>query len=723
MSGLVASAQKGIEALADNPGVVSPGAITAGVTGAAASVVAGYLINKASSTQEAASAAFRQESIAARRHHLRRGLAQALLKALSQSRTHLESFPKSYENLVGNWEYCLGEAIKHNEALDRYFPITLVEEQWEASNSYSSDEEQGAQALIGLLSHLLEMEGIRIGWPQGHDFERFAKIALPLYRQAFAEDLVDDEHGLLKRAFDVKGQHQLLALLRKAISDQDENRKLHESTHALLGTIIGGFPLLKAVQVNLEGLSRFVYEQEVDKFVGRSNVLDRLELSFLDTSAISSPNNFKWHLVLGSAGVGKSRLGQEFAKRALPRWPIAGFINPALLDNPDSAQWFKWRPEASACLVIDNVVRHVDGVRKALDALAYASARQFLEYPVRLLLLEREANSEMVEYLFAHCSDSRAVNYCRFEKATVLKPLERSEYLDIMRGRDASKGQLEDFSDDDLDGALKAIDPNCRPLFAAVVGEELSGTAEPQANQLPSTPERRRELLERVINRERKFWESLASHQFINRRDASSLLVAHERLLTLATITRGFSMGKLKSFGDSVRELGLLSMDEVDPAISARMRDRMLTQRDDFVAPLEPDLIGELYVEIEVAKLSFETRRALVDLAWQIDPAGSGFFASLAEFDYGTVETDVLRFMPSPEVISNEHIAASAAHALRLISRRFTYRVLAAHPETRPPWAFPDFDEIKEKSSMRDDFNRARQRELEKTPLMRGTSI
>lgn len=673
--------------------------------GAVASSLGGVLINRASSVADARKASEEREALATRNHHLRRGMGHALRLALERSREENQNLPPNpYNTLFKTWDYVLRLAETDDVAMDRFFPIDLTEAQWQATNVYSNDDDEDARALVELLRTLLEGDAVYSTWGGDQAF-RFAKDLLPFYRQAFADDLAGDADGFLKKAFDVKSQSHLRSLLLDALSQIDNIRR--ELT-------IESWALLTQIQPGSEGFSRFVYDQAVDDFVGRDEVVGRLQSIFLSPRD-EEPYKFRWHLVVGSAGVGKSRLGFHLTKNAdTTAWPISGFVEPSAIKH---AKWFGWTPSSAAFLVVDNALRDSAGVTRLLDALTLADSHHTLTHPVRVLLLERLANLELVESLVSHCDNSRSVEARRYEeKPITLAPLKRSAYLRIARGRDTSGNSLEQLDDDTLDSLLKEIDPECRPLFAALLGEDLSSETDPStlvSSSTGSTRERRRLLLESVIGRERKFWENIALGR--RNQNAERILESHERLLALATITRGFLRSSLEpsAFGPS---LYLPGEREFDEALYARMSDRVVTEDDDFLSPLEPDLIGELFVE-NLIHSNRRVGRALLDLAWRIDPIGSGFFAGLAEIDYGTADSDPLRLLPTASQVTAQ-LAPTVAHTLRQVSRIFLTRIVKANPNSGPPWTMADIDELETKKSLREQFNQSRQ----DTPLDGHTS-
>ena len=120
--------------------------------------------------------------------------------------------------------------------------------------------------------------------------------------------------------------------------------------------------------------ARFYYGARWAAFVGRDRELEALQ-RFVDDSG-----PFRWWMVIGAGGLGKSRLALEFALRLGGRWR-AGFLAQEEWD------WGSWRPTRPTLLIADYVSARVEDVRRLALALA---RRRDLAFPVRLLLLERD---------------------------------------------------------------------------------------------------------------------------------------------------------------------------------------------------------------------------------------------------------------------------------------------------------------------------------------------
>src|ERR1700746_2539287 len=104
-----------------------------------------------------------------------------------------------------------GTGKKTDDALDLFFPADqFAESHWNATNPYSPNPEQDAQALADILREwLIPDKTLHDRWTEADALE-FARRALPFYRQAFAADLAKPD-GLLSQAFTVKGINQIRA--------------------------------------------------------------------------------------------------------------------------------------------------------------------------------------------------------------------------------------------------------------------------------------------------------------------------------------------------------------------------------------------------------------------------------------------------------------------------------------------------------------------------------
>jgi iron(II)-dependent oxidoreductase len=172
--------------------------------------VAHYLVHRASEQHSEA-----ERHLYVRRNHLvRRGMLTALRRAIA-------SVPKPpdiiYDSLPKVWDEMIGAALKDNELLDRLFPAEVfAESHWQMTNTYSPTPAQDAEALAVFLREWLTNDSklLRL-WSQEQALE-FATQTLPVYQQAFADDLVKEGSALLQ-AFTIKGINEIRAFTVEAM--------------------------------------------------------------------------------------------------------------------------------------------------------------------------------------------------------------------------------------------------------------------------------------------------------------------------------------------------------------------------------------------------------------------------------------------------------------------------------------------------------------------------
>jgi hypothetical protein len=231
LSGLFFGAQR----LVEGANVTSDWRLVASAV--AASVVSNYLINRANSQREAQLDATKHQELAQRNHHIRRGMAAALRRGLENTQREIPDLPAvPYHALFASWDQILQLAETDDNALEQFFPIKFTESHWQAANPYSHSPDEDANALAGMLRALLAADHIYNEWTEDQSFS-FAKLAIPFYRQAFADALVGESDNPLYRAFEVKGINQIRALVQQAV---DENRVLHLQTHQGMQQLIEG---------------------------------------------------------------------------------------------------------------------------------------------------------------------------------------------------------------------------------------------------------------------------------------------------------------------------------------------------------------------------------------------------------------------------------------------------------------------------------------------------
>ena len=123
--------------------------------------------------------------------------------------------------------------------------------------------------------------------------------------------------------------------------------------------------------------------------IGRDQELSRLQ-EFLERD-----DPFRWIVLTGAGGVGKSRLALEFAKRAADRGWAAGFMDAGNLDLFVHEDAFPgWAPPLDTLIVIDYAARKVDDLKRLLQRgarYALGPGNNRASPRLRVILLERQA--------------------------------------------------------------------------------------------------------------------------------------------------------------------------------------------------------------------------------------------------------------------------------------------------------------------------------------------
>ncbi|MCH7937120.1 MAG: hypothetical protein IH994_08540 [Proteobacteria bacterium] len=362
-------------------------------------------------------------------------------------------------------------------------------------------------------------------------------------------------------------------------------------------------PPLQLRMITETSENRFYFGAQKVPFVGRDDEISEV------TGFLHGDGDFLWWLVAGPGGLGKSRLALEVCLRHGFAWR-AGFFSP---DDPFD-DWGHWQPEQPTLLVADYASTQPKDLRGMVLALAQ---RNDLQFPVRMLLLERDAEGPWYSDFTGAGGDRHIIADASHGPAKALAPF----------GEDALWAILQSF----LEGspakqpdrgkiltALKQIDPDARPLFASFLGDSLANGRDPRDWD-------RQRLIVDVLDREKKkHWEPAE----VTEKDM--------HLLALATMTAGIDLEHLSGI-----EAANLIPDE--SGFSAD-RYRVISGRPatETLAALEPDILGELFVleHLKPAHKADTTRAETLRIAaWNRNPFGMGAFLDRAAMDFPDHET------------------------------------------------------------------------------------
>lgn len=395
-----------------------------------------------------------------------------------------------------------------------------------------------------------------------------------------------------------------------------------------------------------------VYSRELDAFRGRAESRRRVEDELL---ADDPAHDFLFTVVHGPAGTGKSRFALQVLKAAEARYPSNGFIErraegveESLV--PSRRSFEGWTPREPTLVVVDYCARYPNLV-EFLHLLRLAARRGGV--PVRVLLLERYLEGELETRLAGAGAEDRWLRTHRRPRAVALgdDPLSDDDVFEIIVGRleDEQRAEAKDRRDLIL-RRLRDLDPERRPLFAAILGDALA-----RGVDLDGDPEDfQLELFRARLGREETQWfRRPAGHAH----DDGPRRSRHLNLLALSTLCQGLTGGQIRSI-QALGEDRLPPLPSppcpsgsiaLDPALFARMTGRSEKGRTGF---MEPDLLGELFVLDRLTRLRGDPFRqlehdALLDAAWDIAPQSVGTFTRQAFQDYPRLVADLDYLHPS----------------------------------------------------------------------------
>jgi hypothetical protein len=452
------------------------------------------------------------------------------------------------------------------------------------------------------------------------------KIKPELYSVFGSDELPGDFEALLKEGWFEQGTHftffgfmcgyfrdiyatngPVKDLLEKrwlqAVTDQV--KAIQDNQHAFneMLTRIEGHSLEQVgclrqilVAVNPQPAIRFDYREEslsqkvlfrtrYVPFYGRHHEMDKCISFFHDQQP------FRWWVISGSGGTGKSRLAMELCyELSYTHNLLAGFIDRDELFRFD---WARWNPLVSTVIIIDYASTCHE---KLAELIRILSRRQF-KYPVRLLLLERE--------LTGIWWDDLKQRFSLFED--IPKPWQEPLRLEEL-GDDfiwnIFQFTLENHGKPLPDKAATlqrfyAIDDKKRPLFALFAALAI-------AQDVDIDGWSKIQLLELYLQREEvKFWTPRCPDK--------KLLEKYKNLAALATIGGGFDTADLQNL--LAKHYPWLPADEISADIYEVFAHIDREKKHPF-RPFEPDILGEYFVLRQLKPdqniVSLDTGRALV---------------------------------------------------------------------------------------------------------------
>ncbi|MEO1038707.1 MAG: hypothetical protein AAFX09_04110 [Pseudomonadota bacterium] len=412
------------------------------------------------------------------------------------------------------------------------------------------------------------------------------------------------------------------------------------------------------------------YNSGLYPFQGRNGELDLLQRFLGDMSIPGDANAFRWMLLTGPGGEGKTRLAKHFTEELCSdgRWNAGPLAQNQLREWGESAA--RWRPSKPTLLVIDYPAQSPKRVRGLLSDLQ-RTALDF-DHPVRVLLLEREAAGEWHKTVFDESAEGAAIRSHVYGGAqrvngVPIGPLDPEAIIALMKARFENDG-IAPPPDGALIGAAVRVDPRPvrtpdgqegqappRALFAAAAAEILlraGANAEQYEAEIAGLD--RDTVLHSLIERDRTMrWRPAA-------KDDEEALQRNENLLALACMTLGLEMETLASHAGSAAQL-LPNANFPHAGLRSAMTGPELSRS----AALEPDILGEFFALERLKHLPAPARQALCNAAFAAGEDETGVFALRCLRDFPERIEALNWFTPNTEA-GAEAAAAFAGLAVDL---------------------------------------------------------
>ncbi len=315
--------------------------------------------------------------------------------------------------------------------------------------------------------------------------------------------------------------------------------------------------------------NRFYFGTRSISFIPRPN----------DTAVLNEFLNheapFRWMVVHGAGGVGKSRFALEYCRALNAGWE-RGFLS-----TPETAKgqpdWTRWRPDLPHFLVIDYPDARPNDVAALLQALA-AKAEENIKgrTKIRVVLLER-SNGGQWRTEAAKGNDGRLVEKTEHQPLALQALANPWPIFISFLGEQRAAALDKDAVLTDL----KRLDPEVRPLFASFYADALARGANP-------TEWDREQLVKEVLKQDenRYWWRDFSG-------DESDKKMV-KRLAAVVTLAGGCGRAGVETICNA-SEGDLFPSFDPNRTI-ARLQLLNGSEADGGVAALQPDMVGELMV-------------------------------------------------------------------------------------------------------------------------------
>jgi hypothetical protein len=362
--------------------------------------------------------------------------------------------------------------------------------------------------------------------------------------------------------------------------------------------------------------SKFYFGSRTNKFVGRDSCLRQL------STFLQSAKTVQWWTVTGKAGSGKSRLALELGLSIDLSWEW-GFMGTEEFD------WKQWVPNKPTLIFFDYAGSESDRIGQLIESLSYR--RDSIGTKVRILLLERSLTGGWWEKFLGVGRRHEAILSTVFSSEPFELDKMSTDSLAKIFMHYAQKNGLPEQEINSIVTSLGQIDPECRPLFAA-----LAGDATAAGRDLRNWDQ------ERLMRFHQTELEKRWKPQGVREIDKS--------LLAFVTIA-----GRMK-----VEDLLLADLRTHLPdaeSFSPQLYEVMVgAKSDEYLTPYEPDMLGEFFVLEYLKPRPFHKQktRDFGRAVWINERFSVGAFLFMQRVlnDFPNHETIDLLLEPSPDYLT-----------------------------------------------------------------------
>jgi hypothetical protein len=430
------------------------------------------------------------------------------------------------------------------------------------------------------------------------------------------------------------------------------------------GSAIIWWPRLPESILPKSEVDGFKFDYALDPLHGRDRELFELEQDFLlppqPAERLDPLSAFRWDVLCGPAGSGKSRFAMELVQRVRDYWPLSGFLTRQRLADVD--RWAQ-QIEQPAFFVIDYAGAKPH-VAEFLQVLARRSMSGHLTHPVRVLLVERSASDPTILQLLEAEPAVKLTGPESAERFRSLEPLTNTDIVALMRRR-LAPADSSAHTDEQLLAKLTKFDEKRRPLFATIVAHAIDRKILPEIEGDGSAETARWKLFGDLL----KYWRANSWLRHVRGSQApdhahQTKLANDCRLAALSTLMQGIATFEYEAMRSSrlwpdlaraLPELDEPTQREVEHIVGGSFAD---TDSMMMFGPLEPDLIGERFA-MEIIGSDIMHRDKLLEVAWDVAPWQTAGFASRCFQNYPEA-TRRLGFLLPPRLTPHAAAAKSA---------------------------------------------------------------